>query len=64
VSVGSIALDRSVTVSRKQIGVAGVVVGALAWVITIPPIEVRTIVPSIVLAVLAVAAGAWTVAGG
>ena len=43
----------------KQIGIAGVVLGALAWVITIPPITVRTIVPSIVLATLAVAAGAW-----
>ena len=63
-SVGSIAVDRSVSVSSKQVGIAGVVLGALAWVITIPPIEVRTIVPSVVLAVLVVAAGAWTVAGG
>jgi general nucleoside transport system permease protein len=58
-SVGSIAIDRSVALSAKQVGIAGAVLGALAWVITIPPIEVRTIVPSIVLAILAAAAGGW-----
>jgi simple sugar transport system permease protein len=41
-----------------------VIVGAIAWVITIPPIEVRGMAASIVLAVLAVAAGAWSFAGG
>jgi simple sugar transport system permease protein len=50
--------------SRKQIGIAGVVLAAIAWVITIPPIEVRSLVPSIILAVLAVCAGAWSAAGG
>jgi simple sugar transport system permease protein len=50
--------------SRKQIGIAGVVLAAIAWVITIPPIEVRTLIPSIILAVLAVCAGAWSAAGG
>ena len=39
-------------------------VAAIAWVITIPPIEVRGMVPSIVLAVIAVCAGAWSIAGG
>ncbi len=61
-SVGSIAVNRSVVVSPKHVGVAAVLLGALAWVITIPPIEVRTIVPSIVLAILAVGAGAWAAA--
>ncbi len=60
-SVGSIALDRSVSVSRKAVGIAGVVLGALAWVITIPPIEARSIVPSLVLAALALLAGVYTV---
>jgi ABC-type uncharacterized transport system permease subunit len=64
VSVGTIAIDRSLAVSRKHVGIAGVVLGALAWVITIPPIEVRSIVPSLVLASLALLAGTWTVAGG
>src|SRR3984885_4302003 len=51
-------------VSPKQVGIAGIVLAAIAWVITIPPIEVRGMVPSIVLAVAAVAAGAWSIAGG
>ncbi len=63
-SVRVSAIAPSPAVSRRQIGVAGVVLGAIAWVITIPPIEVRSLVPSIVLAVLAVCAGAWSVAGG
>ena len=57
--MSAIALSSQRTVTPKQIGIAGVILGALVWVITIPPIAVRTIVPSIVLAILAVAAGAW-----
>jgi general nucleoside transport system permease protein len=64
VTVGTIAVAPARAVSPKQVGVAGLVLGAMAWVITIPPIEVRGMVPSIVLAVLAVAAGAWSIAGG
>jgi simple sugar transport system permease protein len=56
-SVGTIAVRPSGIASAKQLGIAGLVMGALAWVITLPPIEVRTIVPSAVLAVLAVGAG-------
>ncbi|HEV3053632.1 MAG TPA: hypothetical protein VGX45_03180, partial [Solirubrobacteraceae bacterium] len=58
-SAGTITLGSERAVTPKQIGIAGVVLGALAWVITIPPITVRTIAPSIVLATLAVGAGAW-----
>jgi general nucleoside transport system permease protein len=64
VSVGAIAVAPGRTVSAKQIGIAGIVVGAIAWVITVPPIEVRGMTPSIVLAVVAVLAGAWSIAGG
>jgi general nucleoside transport system permease protein len=64
VSVGTVAVSPSRAVSPKQLGIAGVVLGALAWVITIPPIEVRGIVPSIALAILAACAGAWSAAGG
>ena len=63
-SAGSIAVAPERAVSPKQVGIAGVVLGALAWVITIPPIGVRGIVPSIVLAALAVGAGAWSAARG
>jgi simple sugar transport system permease protein len=58
VSVGTIAAAPSRIVSAKQVGVAGLVLGALAWVITLPPIEVRSTAPSIVLAIVAIAAGA------
>jgi simple sugar transport system permease protein len=64
VSVRASAALPSPAASRKQIGIAGVVLAAIAWVITIPPIEVRTLIPSIILAVLAVCAGAWSAAGG
>jgi simple sugar transport system permease protein len=64
VSLRASAAVGSPTASRKQVGIAGIVLGALAWVITVPPIEVRSLVPSIVLAVLAVCAGAWSAAGG
>jgi simple sugar transport system permease protein len=59
VSAGTIAVRSERVLTPKQIGIAGVVLGALVWVITIPPITVRTIAPSIVLAILAVAAGTW-----
>jgi general nucleoside transport system permease protein len=64
VSVGTVAVAPARAVSPKQAGIAGVVLGALAWVITVPPIEVRGMVPSIVLAIVAAAAGAWSAAGG
>ena len=63
-SVGTIAVAPGRTVSPKQVAVAGLVLGALAWVITIPPIGVRGMVPSIVLAILAAGAGAWSAAAG
>jgi ABC-type uncharacterized transport system permease subunit len=59
VSAGTISVRSEQTVTAKHIGIAGVVLGALAWVVTIPPITVRTMAPSIVLVVLGAAAGAW-----
>jgi ABC-type uncharacterized transport system permease subunit len=64
VSVDGIAAARPRVATPKQIGVAGIVLAALAWVITVPPIEARGIAPSIVLAVAAAAAGGWSFAGG
>jgi simple sugar transport system permease protein len=63
-SVGTIAVKPSQLTAPKPIGVAGLVLGALAWVITLPPFEVRTIVPSIVLAVIGVGAGVAATLGG
>ena len=39
-SVGAVAIAPSRAVSPKQVGIAGIVLAAVAWVITIPPIEV------------------------
>jgi general nucleoside transport system permease protein len=46
------------------IGWGGVALGLLAFLITLPPFEVRTIVPSIVLAVIGVGLGAYALRGG
>jgi general nucleoside transport system permease protein len=64
VSVGTIAVAPGRAISPKQVAIAGLVLGAIAWVITIPPIEVRGMTASIVLAAVALLAGAWAVAGG
>ncbi len=62
-SVGTIAVAPVRGLSPKHVGIAGMVLGAIAWVITIPPFGVRGMVPSIVLAAVAVLAGAWAIAG-
>jgi simple sugar transport system permease protein len=51
-------------VNAKQMGWAGVVLGAIAWYITLPPVLVRTPVPSVLLALVAVAAGVATTRAG
>ncbi len=63
-SVGTIAAAPTRVASAKQLGIGGLVVGALAWVITLPPIEVRSAVPSVIMAIVASAAGAMATAGG
>jgi simple sugar transport system permease protein len=63
VSVGTIVATPS-RVSAKQFGIAGLILGALGWVITLPPIEARTVVPSVVLAFMALGTGAVATAGG
>jgi ABC-type uncharacterized transport system permease subunit len=44
-------------VSAKRLGWAGVALGAIAWYITLPPLLVRTAIPSVLLGLAAVAAG-------
>ncbi len=63
-SAGAIAVKPSQITAPKPLGIGGLIVGALAWVITLPPFDVRTIVPSIVLVIVAVGAGAVATAGG
>jgi general nucleoside transport system permease protein len=62
-SVGTLAASPSRAASPRQIGIAGLVLALVAWVITLPPALVRTPVPSIVLAVVAIAAGSLAAAG-
>jgi simple sugar transport system permease protein len=62
--VGTIAAAPARASSPKQIGIGGVVLAILAWVITLPPTLVRNPVPSLVLAIVAAGAGAAAVAGG
>jgi simple sugar transport system permease protein len=60
--VGTIAAVPRRGLSARQIGIAGLVLAIVAWVITLPPALVRSEVPSVVLAVLAVAAGGYAAA--
>jgi general nucleoside transport system permease protein len=51
-------------VHPRRVAWAGVALGFVAWFIALPPALVRTPVPSIVIAVAAVGAGGWAIAGG
>ena len=63
-SVGSIAVAPRRVASPRWLGVGGLMLGALAWVITVPPFGVRGMVPSVVLAALGAGAGALAAARG
>jgi general nucleoside transport system permease protein len=47
----------------RPVGWAGVALGAIAWYIALPPLTVRTPVPSLLLALAAVAAGVFAIRG-
>jgi ABC-type uncharacterized transport system permease subunit len=49
---------------EKGLGWGGVAVGLLAFLITLPPFEVRTVVPSLILALIAIGLGVAAVGGG
>jgi general nucleoside transport system permease protein len=63
VSTATVAASRA-GLSAKQLGWAGVLLGAIAWYITLPPLLVRTPLPSLALGLAAVAAGMASVRGG
>jgi ABC-type uncharacterized transport system permease subunit len=63
VSTATMAASRA-GLSAKQLGWAGVALGAIAWFIALPPLLVRTPWPSLALGLAAVAAGVATVRGG
>jgi ABC-type uncharacterized transport system permease subunit len=50
-------------VNERQTGWLGIGLGALAWFVALPPLLVRTPVPSLLLGVMAVAAGVVAVRG-
>jgi ABC-type uncharacterized transport system permease subunit len=59
VSVGTLAISPPRVASPKMIGIAGLVLAVVTWVITLPPFLVRTPVPSLLLGVAAMSAGAY-----
>jgi general nucleoside transport system permease protein len=63
VSAATMAATRA-GVSATPVGWVGVALAVLAWFITLPPIMLRTPVPSILLAAAAVGAGVIAVQGG
>jgi len=69
VSAAPAALSRGVGRARSAerttwSGWGGVALGVLAWYLTLPPLLVRSPLPSILVAVAAIGVGAWTVAQG
>jgi simple sugar transport system permease protein len=51
------------TITAKRVGWSGVALGVLAFWVAVPPLMVRSVVPVILLGLLAVAAGAFAVGG-
>ena len=47
----------------RHAGWAGIALGFVAWFITLPPALLRTPVPSILIGLLAMTAGAWAIGG-
>jgi simple sugar transport system permease protein len=56
--------ERAAWQSPSSIGWAGVVLGFLALFVAVPPIEFRSMVPTIILGVLGLVAGAVAIRGG
>jgi simple sugar transport system permease protein len=64
VSVGVLSARPAGVATPRWAGIAGLALAVLAWVITLPPALVRSPVPSIILGVLAITAGAVAFTGG
>jgi general nucleoside transport system permease protein len=50
--------------SPRHVAWAGIALGVLAWFVALPPILARTPVPSVLIGLVAVAAGGFAIAGG
>ena len=55
---------RPTILRARHTGWAGIALGFIAWFIALPPVLVRTPVPSILIGLLAMTAGAWAIGGG
>ena len=53
--------DAASAVTPRRVGIAAAVLGGIGWILTLPPILARTAVPSIVLGLIAAAAGVYVV---
>jgi ABC-type uncharacterized transport system permease subunit len=51
-------------VQPRHAGLAGIALGFVAWFIALPPVLARTPVPSILIGLMAMTAGAWAIYGG
>jgi ABC-type uncharacterized transport system permease subunit len=60
----SVAAGSRVGVSARTAAWAGIALGALAWFVALPPLMIRSPVPSILIAALGVAAGAYAIREG
>ncbi len=47
--------------AAKRVGIVAVIVSLIAWWLTLPPILIRSAVPSIIVGLAAAAAGAWVI---
>jgi ABC-type uncharacterized transport system permease subunit len=47
------------SVTTRRIGIAAAVLAAVAWILTVPPVTVRSAIPSIVLGLIAAGVGVW-----
>ena len=50
--------------TARHVGWAGVVLGFLAFFVALPPLTIRSPIPTVVLALAAAAAGVWALRGG
>jgi general nucleoside transport system permease protein len=64
VSTAVATADRESTVPVRPLAWGGIALGVIAWYLALPPILVRTPVPSLVLGVAAIVAGGYAVSRG
>jgi len=56
--------ERERTATPRHVGWGAIALGVVAWYLALPPILVRSFVPSVVLGVIAIGAGAWVLGRG